>query len=239
MLLSIMKKSFLFLSLLSISIFSSAQQTIQGKVTNAATGEPLYSVVVLNKKSGNSTYTDTLGLYQITLNKGDSLTFHHFGFHTKKYKITPSQNHITQNVALVPKTNRLHTLEVQGKTKYEIDSLKRIQTFRHYLNLAPPQFIDKNAHYDGGFGLVFHPFTYFSKEAKRKRRFKKMFQQHEKQAYINSRYTRQLVHKTTDLQGDSLTKFMNKFRPSYRFTRKAKDLEFQSWILKHYKKWIR
>src|SRR5699024_9845269 len=133
---------------------------------------PLQGAYVIGKTGGNIVYTDSSGQYQITIKKGNKLEYHYVGYFIEEYKIPKRLTHITHHVKLLPKRSRLKTVEVKGFSKYVQDSLERIKDSNSFLHLPSPQFIDTHTPPEHGAGFVFHPFTYFSKEARRKRQFR-------------------------------------------------------------------
>jgi hypothetical protein len=54
----------------------------------------------------------------------------------------------------------------------------------------------------------------------------------EKQAYIDSRFNRQLIKTITDLPEKELDVFIKKYRPAYEFTNKSSPQEFYDYVLK-------
>jgi hypothetical protein len=232
----------LLVTLLSL-VFSShvrAQVLITGTVVDTLSQYPLYPATVLDKTTGRSVYADSAGNYQIMVAPGDLLHFSYVGFYTQTYQVPLRLTRIIHNVFLMPRTQRLSEVRVNALTPYGKDSLDRATTFGDYLNAPKTRLMDREGdHAEGGFGVSFHPITYFSKAERNKRRFQKMFPNFENDAFIDSRYTPQLVTRLTGLTGDSLAQFLHQFRPAYDFTRAASDLEFWSWIKNQYKNWIR
>lgn len=216
-----------------------AQVVITGKVVDTLTNLPLYPATVLNKTTGRSVYADSEGNYRIVVNEGDVLHFSYVGFYMEQYAVPKRLPRIIHNVFLMPKTEQLGELRVNALTPYGRDSLDRANTFKDYLDEPKTRLMDRGANSEGGFGVSFHPITYFSKAERNKRRFHKMFPEFEHDAFVDSRYTPQLVTKLTGLSGDSLTQFLHLFRPTYDYTRAATDLEFWSWIKKQYEDWIK
>lgn len=213
-----------------------SQCLISGKVTDSIHGAPLYPATVFNITSGQAVYADSLGNYKIRAQNGDKLEYRYLGFYSKKYAVPAGFTHIIHNVILISKRIKLKTVEIQSLTPYQQDSLERIRTFGHYLSLPIAHLFGGSS---GGLGVSMHPITYFSKKERRKRRFHKMYKQFEKDAFIDSRYTRKLVHRLTGMTDDSLRIFMYKVRPDYNFARHSPDLLFWSWILRKYKAWAK
>lgn len=216
-----------------------AQVVITGKVVDTLSGFPLYPATVLDKTTGRSEYADSEGNYRIAARGGDELHFSYVGFYTQVYRVPQNLTRIIHNVLLLPRTQQLSEVRVNALTPYARDSLDRASTFGDYLNEPKNRLMDRNSNEEGGFGVSFHPVTYFSKAERNKRRFQRMFPEFEHDAFIDSRYTPELVTRLTGLSGDSLTQFLHLFRPDYDFTRAASDLEFWSWIKNQYKDWVK
>ncbi len=217
-----------------LSFQAHSQRLITGTVTDSIHGVPLYPATVINSTSGRAVYTDSSGNYRIMAKSHDELQYRYLGFYPKKYTVPAGLTPLIHDVVLISKRIKLKTLEVQALTPYQQDSVARIKTFGHYLSLpVVPLFGGPTS----GIGVSMHPITYFSTGERRKRRFHKRYKQYEKDAFVDSRYTRELVHRLTGMTGDSLRIFMYQVRPDYSFTRHAPDLLFWSWILHQYKAW--
>lgn len=227
-----------FLVLFSAAL--KAQVVITGKVMDSSTNTPLYPATILNKTTGMAQYADSEGNYRVIAHGGDELHYSYVGFYTGKYTVPQGLSRIIRNIELIPKTQTLSEVQVRALTPYGRDSLDRLNTFKDYLDQPKTRLMDhhSNSAGQGGFGVSFHPITYFSKAERSKRRFQKMFPEFEHDAFIDSRYTPALIQKLTGLTGDSLQTFLVSFRPDYAFTRNASDLEFWSWIKNQYKDWI-
>jgi hypothetical protein len=238
----------IFFCLFSLSYRLNAQVVITGRITDIASHAPLYPATVLDKTTGEATYADSSGYYRIVTAPGDTLMYSYLGFYTQIYVVPVRLVRIIHDVQLISKREKLSEVEIRAITPYQRDSLDRIKTFKYFMDEQEAPLFDQRSHsmqhspdphYNDAFGLELHPFSHFSREERRKRHFRKMFSQFEQDAFINSRYTPELVHKLTGLTGDSLSLFLYDYRPTYEFTRYASDLVFWSWIKIHYKSWIR
>ncbi len=216
-----------------ISVSTRAQTIVSGKITDSKYHVPLYPATVFDTTSGVATYADSAGQYRINVKGGDVILFSYLGFYSKRYIVPERLEYITHNVELTSKKQKLQAVEIRAPTPYQRDSLDRIKTFGHYLSLPVAHLIDPQF----SNGITFHPFTYFSKGERRKRKFHKRYKKFEKEAFVDSRYTPQLVQKLTGLRKDTLRLFMFHHRPTYAYTRYASKLEFWSWITLHYKSW--
>ncbi|MGH2645880.1 MAG: carboxypeptidase-like regulatory domain-containing protein [Chitinophagaceae bacterium] len=226
----------------------SAQVLITGTVRDNVSQIPLYRATVFDKSTGDVVATDSSGFYSIHAGGGDTISYSFVGFYTKDYVVPLQLTRIIHDVDLATQKHQLTEVEIKALTPYQRDSLDRIETFGHYLDQPKTHFVGLNTHspydipnpnYNDAFGISLNPFTFFSKKNSERRHFDKMYPKFEKQAFINSRYTPDLVNKLTGMTGDSLSLFLYKFRPSYELVRTAPDLVFWSWIKIQYKSWIK
>ncbi len=98
-----------------------------------------------------------------------------------------------------------------------MDSLAR----RNYYNdifAKQPGITGRNTP-SSGFGISVSPFSFFSREAKQKRLLKKRLLKQEEESYVDRSFPVEWVSRLTGLRGDSLTRFMSLYRPSYKFCR--------------------
>jgi hypothetical protein len=77
------------------------------------------------------------------------------------------------------------------------------------------------------------------KKNRKKMAFRHMLLEKEQEMYVNSVYTPSLVNKVTQLDGDSLQRFMNYYRPDYSFIKGASDYDIYLEIKKHYGAFIK
>lgn len=245
---SIFHHGFIFLCCLILPVCAYSQMVvITGTVRDEASRKPLYLATVMNKRTGEAIFTDSTGFYRIDAKGRDTISFSFLGFFTNIFVVPQRLERIIHNVDLVPRSQRLSEVEIKALTPYQHDSLDRIETFGEYLKQPTPQFINTHAHslydkpdpnYNSSFGLEFPLFPFFSKRGREKRKFGKMYSKFEKEQYINSRYTPELVNRLTGLTGDSLSLFLYEFRPSYELVRTASNLVFWSWIKIQYRSWV-
>lgn len=225
--------------LLGIGQRAGAQAIITGRVQDAATGAPLYPATVLDTTSGVAVYADSAGFYRLEARPGDAVRVSYLGFYSETFQVPIGLTRMIHDVQLISRKQKLQQVEVRARTPYQQDSMERAQTFGDYINQPDARLLDRQPPETGGFGLTLHPFSYFSKNERRKRQFQKNYPQLEREAFIDSRYTPELVTRLTGLQGDSLRQFLYHYRPDYDFTRHASDLEFWSWIKMQYRAWTR
>jgi hypothetical protein len=103
-------------------------------------------------------------------------------------------------------------------SSYQADSLARRNYYSHIYE-RQPGITGRNTP-SNGFGISLSPFSYFSYQAKQKRQLKKRLIRQEEENYVDRRFPVEWVARVTGLRGDSLSRFMALYRPSYTFCRK-------------------
>ena len=102
---------FAVLAFITVSAEAFAQNiTVQGKVTDASSGEALPGVNIVIKGTTRGTSTDVDGNYSITVPSGGTLVFSYVGYLTQELAATSP----TLNVAMEPEVARLNEVVVIG-----------------------------------------------------------------------------------------------------------------------------
>jgi len=120
-----MNRIFLLFNILLLLTFTTqafAQITVQGKVTDAKSGEALAGASIVFKGASTGTVTDVNGNYSIQVNKGTELAFSYIGYATQLIIITEQT---TLNVTLVERENSLQDIFIVGSrnaNRTELDS---------------------------------------------------------------------------------------------------------------------
>ncbi len=207
-------------------------QTLKGLVADAVTGNPLSPVVVLNVRTGISVYTDDQGQFSLHAQSGDKIALTFIGYKTMQWMMPPVIGAVQQRIEMHPLSYQLEELVVRTRsyTAYQIDSLERHSTYQRAL-----------ARQRGG--SVMSPVSFVAEKlsgrSKQIFRFQKEFNYWEDQRFIDSRYTPDLVHMLTGLEGDTLAAFMNAYPMPYDYARAATELELKMWIRTNYKTFLK
>lgn len=192
-----------------------AQSTVKGKIFEARTDTAMSAVNIFNINSKKSSRSDSDGNYSIAATEGDQLVFSMTGFRPDTLLVTYTNLLIHHDVTLVQEIITLKGVTVTGS--YRADSIAR----RNYYSsiYAQPGITGRNTP-SNGFGISISPFSYFSRKAKQKRILKKRLIKEEQEYYVDRSFPKPWVESVTGLHGDSLEKFMIRYRPSYDFCRK-------------------
>lgn len=199
----------------------SQQQLIKGKIFSRGTDHVLTGINIHNNSQDIYKSSDSGGNFMIPGKAGDKLIISGIGYYNDTIIVTSFLIDSGCMVNLRERIKVLPTLTVTGNwNKYQLDSIKRQEDYRNIYKKAPAKFAGSHTP-ENGAGISFSPITYFSKKAKQTRQFKKRQGKNELEYYIDFRFSKEYVCGLTRLKGDSLITFMNKYRPTYLFCRKA------------------
>jgi hypothetical protein len=219
---------------------------IKGLVKDAVSGEPLRAVVVQNINTGNTVYSDTAGIFFLMGKAGDVLSLRSLGYAAADKRLSVSDESDAVVIEMKRREIAIDTIVVESLTKYQQDSIDRRDIYGTAVDKRPVKFGIAKTHplYGGGPKGAFTlnaPISSLiqkrTKKYKRLKAFQDRFNNGEKQAYMDSRYTPELVTQLTGLSGDSLSLFIKTFPIPYNFLRAATDLELKMQIKYNYRAW--
>lgn len=219
----------LFIFILLVTSFGVRAQVLKGLVIDGETNQPLYLVNVLDITNSQSAYSDERGIYSLSAQNGDLVSFSFTGYHTVQRLATTDS---VLRVLMFPLNVRLQEYVLHPEyTPYQKDSADMAALYSDQLNQAAPIKPGYSNANGGGFtGLIGGAVQKVSRSYKQKKKFKENFINDEQQKYIDTRYTPQLVTTLTGFTGDTLVIFMNAYPMEYKFARSASDLELKLWI---------
>ena len=226
-------KLFAFL-LFTLCIEIHAQSIVKGKIYDAKTDSIVAAVNVYNLNTKQSARSDLSGSYSIIAEEGDQLVFSIVGYKpdttTVVYSMLLAQHDVTLRNEVITLKNVTITSSYQGDSLARRNFYDKMYTLPNITGRNTPQY---------GFGISISPFSHFSSEAKQKRQLKKRLIKEEQEYYVDRSFPKQWVGSITGLRGDSLTRFMILYRPSYSFCRKSSKEQMLIYVsekLKEFKK---
>ena len=193
------------------------QQTLSGKVYEAFTDSVLSGVNILNLQTGGSVRSAADGAYRINASEGNQIIFSGSGFRTDTINVSFTLLLTSFDVSLHRQVVSLKEVKITGS--YRLDSLNR-RLFYKNIHENKPGVTGHNRPADG-VGVVLSPLSFLSKESKQKRALRKRVEKQEQEYYIDHSFPVAWVQTVTGLSGDSLSLFMYRYRPSYKFCRKT------------------
>ncbi|MBV9988907.1 MAG: hypothetical protein JO301_14605 [Chitinophagaceae bacterium] len=219
-----MRKLFLIVTLF-LSLVSQAQRkTVWGYLRDSITSAPIVLASITNLNTGRTAMTSNTGRFSIEISENHVLSFAAVGYHLDTIHFT--NLHLledTLSLILSPLTHNLGNVTVRssGFSRYQLDSLERRRDFLQDVgNYKIPAVAQANS----GAGIALN-LDRFSKREKAKRKAWSFFDDNEKEAYINYRFTPELVMRYTGLKDDRLQQFMQQYRPSWDWLRRNTDEE--------------
>ncbi len=224
-----MRLVFIISSILSF-INLHAQIRVSGTVYDASRSRPLEAVSVLST-SGQGSTTDSSGRYIILVKEEDSIYFSFLNKPTGKFPVRSIPNIFQFDISLHVPVTDLPMVKVK-LPNYKRDSIQNRMDYRKAFDFRKPGIGITSAQGGAGIGLDLDEFIsiFRFRQNRRMLAFQKRLLQEEEDKFIDHRFTRGIVKEITGLAGDSLTRFMKEYRPSYEFTQLSNDYEFLEYI---------
>ena len=219
--------------LLGFSPSGIAQQYLAGRIHKKDSPEVLLGVTVENLPLHKFDQSDMGGNYRIPASPGDRVVFSITGYRPDTVIVSESMLSDRYEVFLVPNVVQLSTVKVGDLNSYQVDSLQRIQDYASFYEDHSSTSLLGHTTPTDGVGITFSPIGFFSKGEKQKRALKKRLLRDEEQFYINYRFSRPFVAKLTRFGGDTLQLFMERYRPTYKFCRKASEQDMLLYVNDH------
>ncbi len=225
----------LMIFLLSLTtIYATAQKRmVYGYVLDSITYSPITNAQITNTNTTKVVTTNASGIFSMYTGINDLLFLNADNYHFRTFLYT-SLLQDTLIIYMAPLVHELAavTVTAKGYSKYQQDSMIRRQEFLTDL-VRPKRKLATAEKY--GQGMVVN-LDYFSKFQKSKRQRYKLEDEHEKDAYINYRFSRETVQQYTGFTGDTLQQFINLYRPEYDWLRKnTSDEDVMYYIFDHVK----
>lgn len=235
-----MRNLLLILGLLLFGqIHGQKNKTLIGYLRDSITHAPVVLASVSNNNSGQIVMTGNTGRFKLTVKTNDIISFAAVGYHFDTVQLT--RNFLEKDsidLFVSPLSHDLGnvTVSAKGMSAYQMDSLERRNDLLHdMVSYKKPTFALANS--GAGLGISIDR---FSKHEKSKRRALDFFEKNEREAYINYRYSQQLVAEATGFKDDTLRQFIQQSRPSYEWLRNnPSDEDIRYYIndrLKQFKK---
>lgn len=200
--------------------FGQNKSSINGILKDSITKQPLPFASITNMNTRQTVLSDSQGRFKISASLNQLLSIASVGYNFDTIMVSEKKL-ITDSlyIFISPLTKSLETVTVFGKIKlsaYQSDSLRRRKDFFQTMSEhTQPVFSDGNS----GAGIGLNLDHFYSRE-KRKRQALSLFDQIEQEQYINYRFSPTLITKYATLSNDSLSLFIQQYRPTYSWLRK-------------------
>jgi hypothetical protein len=214
-----MRNLLLLLSCLLLSnLYAQKNKPLIGYLRDSVTHAPVVLASISNNNTGQIVMTGNTGRFKLNVKPNDIISFAAVGYHFDTVQLSRSfleKDSIDLFVSPLAHDLGNVTVTSKGMSAYQMDSMERRNDLLHdMVSYKKPTFALSNS--GAGLGISIDR---FSKHEKSKRRALDFFDRNEKEAYINYRYSQQLVAETTGFKDDTLRQFMQQSRPSYEWLR--------------------
>lgn len=241
-----MKLVFLILCLIVVAPAGWTQERLFRAFIKASEDfEPLSEVQIRDVQTGKIVRSDKDGFFEIRTHVGHTLELSRTSIKAQKIELKASMFNAIQQLILRYDIRELSEVLVLERTKYQIDSAERYETYQQDLERKKERVrVTEIAPTRQGFGIVLdNPVSswmqYVAPKSKNRLRFQKNFAEWEQQKYIDQKYTRERVAALTGLQNDSLAWFMNAYPLPYAMARTASKDQIDVWIKANLESWNR
>lgn len=207
----------------SISVMGFSQKiTLSGCIKDSAKSQPIGYASITNLSSKQTILSNKLGCFIIAGNDNDFIAISAIGYYTDTFHMHNNALVVDKNFTLKLIDDNAVTVYAKAKyTKYQRDSIVRRDEFMKGLGNTPkPMFATSNT--GAGLGISIDR---FSKREKAKRKAIDIFENMEKEHFINYHFSPSVVGEFASLPPDSLLQFIQNVRPSYKWLRKHNTKE--------------
>lgn len=200
------------------------QVTVRGVVLNSSNESRVGDAEIRNIKTDDRFLTNTLGLFNVVGELGDTIRILKEGYNEQNMVITSTEDLI---VRLKPISTQLRTVNVYGTTKEQQmqDVLEQYRKQGSYYNGKPPVL-----------AYIFNPISAlsekFGKAGRRSRRFQDYMSFEQDQLAVDRKFNRSLITSLTNLEGKDLDNFVIIYRPSYDRASNWNQYDATNYIMK-------
>jgi hypothetical protein len=223
---------------LLVSLTGNAQ-LLTGKVFKKNSTEGIPSVSIHNITEQRYDLSDEDGSYKITAAPGDHIAFSSVGYIADTVTVTASLLTTFTPIYLEIRPQNLQAVRVGEYNNYQLDSMDRRKEYAWVYDHDNTPRMAKDRQGSDGVGVTLNIFRNSGTAAQQRVHLKKRLEKEEQDYYIDFRYNKDYVAKITKLKGDSLQQFMQRYRPSYDYCRKAANVDILVYISDSYKQFMK
>lgn len=214
-------KKILLLCFIGLPVLAHAAR-MRGKVYDVSSHHAMPDVDVYNIYTEQHVTTDSNGLFQIEVSKGQLVEFSTLGYDIQRVRITGDPIPTFYNIAMKEGAILLDEVNIVdlGRGKWESDSAHMAETYKIQLQHYKLQ----------GMDVIQHPFDALSKQNRKIWAFQKEYEYFEKEKYIDYTFNANIIKQLTGLSKDSVHVFMRQYRPDYNMIRSMSVYDFYDYI---------
>jgi len=224
--------------LLLLAATSTRAQTymLKGTVYDSSKIYPLEAVTVLTS-AGRGTITNSQGHYEIQVSSKDSIWFSYLNKPTMKYPVAKINAFTDFDLSLKVNITELKEVKVTPRN-YKLDSIRNRIEYEKIFNFHRPNISSLTTIGPTGAGISIDELirVFQFRKNKNMEKFQDRLLQQEQDKFVEHRFSKALIRRLTQLDGDALDSFMLQYRPSFEFTAAASDYDFQTYIKDSFEK---
>lgn len=226
----------LLLILLNLAAYCTAQQ-LSGTIVDKSTKRPIKSVAISAR--GVVVYTNFRGEFSIIAAANDTLKISCNGYKPCIAILNKAVTSIALELASTTIALKEVIVRSNRDSDFKVDSLNNRAAFAKQFNYDGPKLGDAfkgNANKQPGDLISVNPLllaAVLTKKHSAAYKFHKTLLDDEHEEYIDRKFNRGTATQTTSLKGDTLTEFLIRYRPTYKFALKTTDYEMRLYIKIH------
>ena len=191
-----------------------------GCVKDSISQETIPYASITNISIKKTVITNKNGQFKINAIENQLLSFASVGYNFDTLRLTKKNSPIdTLYIFLSPLIRNLQGVTVISRLKYSAYQLDSLQRRKDFFQTMSDHIIPVTSLANSGAGIGINLDHFYNRE-KRKRKVINLFDQMEQEQYINYRFTPSLVSKYAILNDDSLSLFIQQYRPTYDWLRR-------------------
>jgi hypothetical protein len=192
-----------------------SQQLISGYIRDSLTHFPIANASVLNETTRKTVQTDQKGFFHLYAQSGDLLQLTAKNYHIDTVRFI-SVFSDTIEIFLRSRSELLDMVTVSAKySEYQFDSMKRKLDFDKMRGTT----LNTVSRPNTGFGLSLNLDRAFKKKYSNRKKEDALFKKTEQTAYVQYRFSPEVVAQYTGLKGEPLRDFIFLYTPSYQWLR--------------------
>ncbi|MBS1608403.1 MAG: hypothetical protein JSS70_06530 [Bacteroidetes bacterium] len=224
--------------LLLLAAGSSRAQTfiLKGTVYDSSRVYPLEAVSVLTT-AGRGAVTNSQGKYEIEVTLKDSIWFSYLNKPTIKYPVARITDFTQFDLSLRVNIPELREVKVMPRN-YKLDSIRNRIEYEKIFNFHRPNISSLTTIGPTGAGIDIDELirVFQFRKNKNTEKFQERLIEQEQDKFVEHRFSKALVRRLTQLDGNALDSFMRMYQPTFEFTAASSDYDFQTYIKEAYEK---
>jgi hypothetical protein len=209
---------------------------LKGNVYDSSRIYPLEAVTVLTT-AGKGTITNSAGHYEIEVSLNDSIWFSYLNKPTVKYPVARIKDLTQFDLSLQVNIPVLKEVKLMPRN-YKLDSIRNRIEYEKIFNFHRPNISSLTTIGPTGAGIDINELirVFQFRKNRNMEKFQNRLEEQEHDKFVEHRFSKALIRRLTQLDGDALDSFMLIYRPTFEFAVVSSDYDFQSYIKESFKK---